>query len=128
MLARRRAVIFFVFSAFELWSASFTSLKAEPAPGPDYICVRNFYAGVSEAVAEDVMRQNFVRVQPADRGNGVIFTKSYSASFCSASPREFKWVMAASGEKICTCDFHQEGVAEYCYSNPKIFAWALKAD
>ncbi len=101
---------------------------AEPPPGPEYVCVRNFAASAEQHSSQDVKAGDFVRVRPADRGQSLIYTKKYAPSFCSTAPQEFKWVETMSGDKICTCDFHQEGVAEYCYSNPKIFAWALRAE
>jgi hypothetical protein len=106
----------------------FEGALAAPPPGPDYVCVRNFVTGLNHDEVKGVNNPQLIRVIPADGSQTLIYTKSYAASFCTASPQEFKWVQAASGETICTCDFHQEGVAEYCYSNPKIFAWALKAE
>ena len=100
------------------------AVLANPPPGPEYVCVRSFAPNLDATEMSD----HFVYVKPADRGTGLIYTKLYAASMCETAPKEFKWVQGASGEKICTVDFHQEGVSEYCYSNPKIFSWALKAD
>ena len=100
------------------------AVVANPPPGPDYVCVRNFAPNSKTSELPDL----FVFVKPADRGNGQIYTKRYDASYCETAPASFKWVQGTSGEKICACEFHQERIAEYCYSNPKIFSWALKAD
>jgi hypothetical protein len=106
-----------------------TSAFARPAPAPDYVCVRNFIpqdsraAGDSGSLVSDY-DDMFARVQPAEDRAMDIVTKKYDSFYCDSSPKEFKWVLTMDAGKICTVDFHQEGVSEYCYSNPKIFSWA----
>jgi hypothetical protein len=110
---------------FAVSSSSF----ARPAPSPDYVCVRNFIPQDSKAAeAADASLTDyddiFVHVLPAENREMEILTKQYEPFYCSTSPKEFKWVLTLDERKICTVDFHQEGITEYCYSNPKIFSWA----
>ena len=103
-----------------------SSAFARPAPGPEYVCVRNFIPQDSKAVDASLTDYDdiFVRVLPAENRDMEILTKKYEPFYCSTSPKEFKWVLTLDEQKICTVDFHQEGITEYCYSNPKIFSWA----
>jgi len=66
----------------------------------------------------------FKEVVSADDETKVICTKAYEDRLCQTSPREYRYVDAINGQLICTVNFHQEGIAEYCYSNPKVFSWA----
>ena len=106
-----------------------SSAFARPAPSPEYVCVRNFIpqeSGMDDtgnAVSKDY-DDIFVRVLPAENRAMEILTKKYEPFYCSTSPKEFNWVLTLDEQKICTVDFHQEGITEYCYSNPKIFSWA----
>ena len=105
------------------------SALSRPAPGPEYVCVRNFVPQESDLTGAASPSQKdyddiFVRVLPAENRDMVILTKKYEPFYCSTSPKEFKWVITLDEQKICTVDFHQEGITEYCYSNPKIFSWA----
>ena len=107
----------------------YTSAFARPAPSPEYVCVRNFipqepkFAEAADASLKDY-DDIFVRVLPAQNRAMEILTKKYEPFYCSTSPKEFNWVLTLDEQKICTVDFHQEGITEYCYSNPKIFSWA----
>ena len=99
---------------------------SRPAPSPEYVCVRNFIPQESKPADASLTDYDdiFVRVLPAESRDMEILTKKYEPFYCSTSPKEFKWVLTLDEQKICTVDFHQEGITEYCYSNPKIFSWA----
>lgn len=99
------------------------TLAAEP-PRESDVCVRNFYPEGSGMNPCDGDRGMFRKVVSADDQTMSICTKAYEDRLCEVSPREYRYVETADQEVICTVNFHQEGIAEYCYSNPKVFSWA----
>ena len=109
--------------AFGLLSANGTALAAEP-PHPTDVCVRNFFPEGSGMNPCESNRTIFRDVLSSEEQGKTICTKAYEDKFCSTTSKEYRYVEAADGEVICTVNFHQEGIAEYCYSSPKIFSWA----
>lgn len=96
---------------------------AEP-PRSDAVCVRNFFpegAGINPC---EPGSKFFHLALSLDDDSKHICTKMYEDRLCAQSPREYRFVRAADGSSFCTVNFHQEGIAEYCYSSPKIFSWA----
>ena len=69
-------------------------------------------------------RTLFRKVISAEDETKAICTKAYEDRLCQTSPKEYRYVETPEHEMICTVNFHQEGIAEYCYSNPKVFSWA----
>jgi hypothetical protein len=96
---------------------------AEP-PRSDAVCVRNFFPEGSGINPCEPGSKFFRPVVSLDNETQSICTKVYEDRLCQQSPREYRLVRTADGASICTVNFHQEGIAEYCYSNPKIFSWA----
>jgi ribosomal protein L25 (general stress protein Ctc) len=117
----KRTLISFVFclSSFTTQSAS----AAEP-PRANDVCVRNFYPEGSNMNPCSGERTMFRKVISAEDEAKSICTKAYEDRLCEVSPKEYRYVETAEHEVICTVNFHQEGIAEYCYSNPKVFSWA----
>lgn len=95
---------------------------AEP-PRSDAVCVRNFFPDGSGMNPCEPGSKVFRLTISFDDESQTICTKAYEDRLCTQSPREYRLVRAADGEPICTVNFHQEGIAEYCYSNPRIFSW-----
>jgi hypothetical protein len=87
------------------------------------VCVRNFYV---TALAETAVP--LVQVQSAEDPPRAIWTRAYAESMCQTAPVEFRHVTTITGQKICTVEFHQPGISEYCTTNPRIFAWAKSAE
>ena len=105
------------------WSFAVAAFGAEPPRDTD-VCVRNFYpegSGMNPCLGE---RSMFREVISAEDETKSICTKAYEDRLCQTSPKEYRYVETSEQEVICTVNFHQEGIAEYCYSNPKIFSWA----
>ena len=117
----KRTLISFVFclSSFTTQSAS----AAEP-PRANDVCVRNFYPEGSNMNPCSGERTMFRKVISAEDETKSICTKAYEDRLCEASPKEYRFVETSEHGVICTVNFHQEGIAEYCYSNPKVFSWA----
>ena len=87
------------------------------------VCVRNFYVtDLTEAAVP------LVQVRSADDPPREIWTRAYAESMCQTAPVEFRHVATITGQKICTVEFHQPGISEYCTTNPRIFAWAKSAE
>jgi hypothetical protein len=117
----KRTLVSFVFCLF-----SFTTQSASAAEPPraNDVCVRNFYPEGSNMNPCSGERTMFRKVISAEDEAKSICTKAYEDRLCQASPKEYRYVETAEHEVICTVNFHQEGIAEYCYSNPKVFSWA----
>jgi hypothetical protein len=113
--------ILFIASSF-LTTALLTPL-AWAEEQPSRVCVRNFY--VTNAL-ETTMP--LVQVRSTDDPPREIWTRPYQDTLCQTAPEEFRHVTSITGQKICTVEFHQPGISEYCTSNPRIFAWALAAE
>jgi hypothetical protein len=95
---------------------------AEP-PRSDAVCVRNFFPEGSGMNPCEPGSKVFRLALTLDEGSTYVCTKVYEDRLCTQSPKEYRFVRAADGAHFCTVNFHQEGIAEYCYSNPRIFAW-----
>lgn len=101
-----------------------SGIMAAESPGELDVCVRNFYPEGSQMNPCNGGRGLFRKVLSADDETRAICTKAYEDMLCDVSPREYRRVVTADGDFICTVHFHQPGVGEYCYSNPKEFSWA----
>lgn len=100
---------------------------AKPPPSPEHVCVREFFGdggGVNPCRQQGGLFVKVINADSPDDPGSYICTKAYDESYCETAPREFKHVETLDHESICTTDFHQPGVGEYCYSSPKIFKWA----
>lgn len=88
------------------------------------VCVRNFFPeGANMNPCADGSGM-FRKVVSAQDENQSICTKIYEERLCQVSPQEYRYVETADHQMVCTVNFHQEGIAEYCDSHPKVFSWA----
>ena len=102
---------------------SMEAMATEPPRATD-VCVRNFFpegAGLNPCDGDTPAFRNVVSAEDPSKA---ICTKAYEERLCESSPREYRYVETTDHKVICTVNFHQEGIAEYCYSNPKVFSWA----
>lgn len=100
---------------------------AKPPPSPQHVCVREFFnddGGVNPCRQQGGVFVKVVSADNPDDAGAYICTKAYAESYCDSAPNEFKHVETLDAQAICTTDFHQPGVGEYCYDAPKIFKWA----
>jgi len=111
------------FFYFILVLTSQLGTAAEPPRVTD-VCVRNFFPEGSNMNPCNGERTLFQKVISAEDETKSICTKAYEDRLCQTSPQEYRYVETAEHGVICTVNFHQEGIAEYCYSNPKVFSWA----
>lgn len=108
-----------------LFGALFSGIgRADEPPRASDVCVRNFYPEGSTMNPCNGGRALFRKVLSAEDYARAICTKAYEDMLCEVSPREYRFVETADGGSICTVNFHQSGVGEYCFSNPKEFSWA----
>ena len=103
--------------------ASFVTVASLAQSEPGRVCVRNFYVTSAEDASLPL-----VQVRSAEDPPREIWTRTYAESMCQTAPVEFRHVTTITGQKICTVEFHQPGISEYCTSNPRIFAWAAAAE
>lgn len=96
---------------------------AEPPRATD-VCVRNFFPEGANMNPCDGGRAEFQKVISADDESKSICTKVYEDRLCQTASKEYRLVETADHRLVCTVNFHQEGISEYCYSHPKVFSWA----
>jgi hypothetical protein len=58
----------------------------------------------------------------------VVCTRSQHAKMCAAAPNEYRWVRGESGDSICTMDFNQPGVVNYCKDVPALYDYVQADD
>jgi hypothetical protein len=100
-----------------------TAFGSEPPRATD-ICVRNFFPEGANMNPCDGSRAEFQKVISADDESKSICTKLYEDRLCQTASKEYRFVETTDHRFVCTVNFHQEGIAEYCYSHPKVFSWA----
>ncbi|MCX6117078.1 MAG: hypothetical protein NT027_06030 [Proteobacteria bacterium] len=104
------------------------SAFAEDAPDPSFICARNFIPNPQNLDPCATSPNLFKRLKGALDSNLILCTKVYDEKYCKDAPKEFRHAMSADGKPVCTVHYHQERIAEYCFSNPETFQWAVGAE
>jgi hypothetical protein len=99
------------------------AIAAEPPRATD-VCVRNFFPEGANMNPCDGSRAEFRKVINAEDDSRSICTKVYEDRLCQTASKEYRFVETPDHGFVCTVNFHQEGIAEYCYSHPKVFSWA----
>lgn len=88
------------------------------------VCVRNFFPEGANMNPCDGGRAEFQKVISAEDDSRSVCTKVYEDRLCQAASKEYRFVETPDHRFVCTVNFHQEGISEYCYSHPKVFSWA----
>lgn len=93
----------------------------------DMVCARNYMAGDHDSPCHRKLA-GYAFVEHLDTPEIRVCTKKASSFFCSQAPKEYRWVVAESGKQICTADFNQPSVANYCKDLPALYSYVQAAD
>lgn len=90
---------------------------------PDHICVRNYLKGQKDYdPCANLADYGYAYAKPIPgETEGKICTRVYSEFYCGMAKTSYVHIPTASGGKICTMDYNQPGVINYCKSVPQYY-------
>ena len=93
---------------------SLSALAADP------MCVRNYAKQGAESVCEN-QKQFYASVTHLINAESKVCTRIYADFYCETAPKEYQKVMTTDRREICTLNYNQPPVANFCESVPEFY-------
>src|SRR5262245_41810808 len=92
------------------------------------ICVKN-YVGAGGTNPCEVPDKKYVYVAPWPGVEELVCARVYEGFYCDQNEPAFSRVLTEDkAGSICTVNFEQPGISNFCVDNPKSYLYAIAAD
>ncbi len=90
------------------------------------LCVRNYAKQGGGAVCKSYPT-NYANVQPMENKETEVCTRIYADFYCEQAPKEYAQVTTLDKRTICTLNYNQPPVANFCESAKEFYDYIAKA-
>lgn len=91
----------------------------------DPMCVRNYAKQGGGSICTSY-KEFYALVHHYENKETDVCTRIYADFYCENAPKEYERVVTLENKTICTLNYNQPGVANYCESAPQFYDYILK--